>query len=516
MYKYENKKTMKKITLILMLGLICGHPSISQILHVPADYPTIQEGIDASNHGDTVLVAPGTYPENIRFYGKAITVASHMLISGDTAMISQTQIIGEEGVPGRLVAFMVKEGPESMLFGFTLRTREHSIGGSGVYCQGSSPTLLHLRITDNSCYTGGVAIDLEDTASPLIVYAEIHRNRGTYDGAIACYNHCSPTIVNSRITENVSVVAHGGGIGCWYHCHPLLVNVIIAKDTAIGYGGGINCWDNSSLTLRNVLIADCYSYSEGGGIYLAGANLKMTNVTVSGNKGLYGGGIYASVSDISLTNSIIYGNEPSEVYIFEDGPPISLTAHYSLIKDGEYGIYHGNNCYIHWEEGNLGIDPEFLGTGEHPYLLKYSSPCIDAGIPDTAGLKLPGADPLGNIRIWDGNGDGTAVIDMGVFEYDAEPSAIGRRPETNHFGQLSVFPNPCRGNAHISFTLEKDQTVGIDLYGITGEYLCRLKNVRLPAGEHRIPLQLTTTKAGIYVLRISSETKASERQLIIY
>lgn len=57
------------------------------MIHIPADYPTIQQGINVAFNGDTVLVEPGTYNENINFGGKNITVASEFLITLYTAYI---------------------------------------------------------------------------------------------------------------------------------------------------------------------------------------------------------------------------------------------------------------------------------------------------------------------------------------------------------------------------------------------------------------------------------------------
>ena len=45
-------------------------------INIPADYPTIQEGINASVDGDTVLIAQGTYTENL-ILEKEIVLASH-------------------------------------------------------------------------------------------------------------------------------------------------------------------------------------------------------------------------------------------------------------------------------------------------------------------------------------------------------------------------------------------------------------------------------------------------------
>jgi hypothetical protein len=86
---------MKTIT-IIMCGLLWAAIINAQVIHVPADQPTIQAGINAATDGDTVMVAEGTYYENINFLGKAITVASHFIMDADTSHISNTVIDGSQ------------------------------------------------------------------------------------------------------------------------------------------------------------------------------------------------------------------------------------------------------------------------------------------------------------------------------------------------------------------------------------------------------------------------------------
>ena len=62
------------ISVSIAFTLVFVSTAQAATIHVPTDQPTIQAGIDNAVNGDTVLVASGTYVENINFLGKAITV----------------------------------------------------------------------------------------------------------------------------------------------------------------------------------------------------------------------------------------------------------------------------------------------------------------------------------------------------------------------------------------------------------------------------------------------------------
>ena len=61
----------------LILGLTT--PSLAAVLRVPRDFPTIQDAIVASTHGDIIELTDGVFtgPGNrdVRFVGRAVTVA---------------------------------------------------------------------------------------------------------------------------------------------------------------------------------------------------------------------------------------------------------------------------------------------------------------------------------------------------------------------------------------------------------------------------------------------------------
>ena len=80
---------------------------------------------------------------------------------------------------------------------------------------------------------------------------------------------------------------------------------------------------------------------------------------------------------------------------------------------------------------NVDLDPQLVGGTN--YRLAAGSPCIDAGNNSAPGL--PPFDMERNGRIYDGNKDGTATVDLGAFEFS---SNISVAPGGHDFGTIGM------------------------------------------------------------------------------
>ena len=232
----------------ILVGLIlfCVNPSYSATINIPDDYPTIQAGINASVNGDTVLVAPGTYTENINFSGKAIVLLS----SGGRDATSITSASSGTVV----VTFSSSEDTTSILDGFTIDGLSTS---RGVYCVGAGPIIKNCEIKFCVFNDDGPGIYCENSAAK-IRYNLIHNNQ-------------------------TGVSATGGGI-----CVKGSGEVEISYNSIYSntnYGGpGIGCPGASNIKIAYNLIRDNFGGSpQSGGIYISGSNCEIINNTIIGN-----------------------------------------------------------------------------------------------------------------------------------------------------------------------------------------------------------------------------------------
>ncbi|MCK4653513.1 MAG: right-handed parallel beta-helix repeat-containing protein [Candidatus Cloacimonetes bacterium] len=276
---------MKKFYVIMILIFIGISFLNSTIINIPGDYPTIQAGIDVAVNGDTVLVQPGTYVENIAFDEQNITVASLFFTTQDTSYITQTIIDGNQA--GSVVTYYGMIDSTAVLCGFTITNGSWYEGGG--ISGGGSARYLNLVITNNISFLRGGGM---------------------------CSGGGNPLIENTFILNNSSEL-DGGGIFFWKQCNPVLNNVTISANYADRAGGGIYCMEYCDLTLKNSLIFDNTTTESGGGIYNNHyCSIALENMTIRNNTAFYGGGIWSSdLSTLSFdpTNRCnIYSNNISD------------------------------------------------------------------------------------------------------------------------------------------------------------------------------------------------------------
>ncbi len=251
-------------------------------------------------------------------------------------------------------------------------------------------------------------------------------------------------------------------------------------------------------------------------------NCTFSNNTASNN--FYPTTIY-SYGDINMTNTIMHDNTDYEIFMVDDtqyGYIYELNLDHCNIKNGEDGIYNMNNAnIINWGEGNIEEDPLFLLSGDDPYQLTSTSPCVDTGTADTTGLYLPPWDLLQNHRVWDGDGDGTAIIDMGCYEFDA-PSYSGINddpiPVTDY--HLMNYPNPFNPKTKIVFDLPESGQVKLEIYNIKGQKVKTLLDCYMSPGRSEM---LWNSKddngkrvsSGVYFYRLQTATKNIIKKMLL-
>jgi hypothetical protein len=389
-------------------------------IHVPGDSSTIQGGIDLAHNGDTVMVEPGTYTENINFNGKNITVTSS---AGPLTTIIQS---AKSGKP--VVGFLGTETSNAALRGFTVQNGIAPYGSSfagGVDLGDATATISHNIIQNNQGCFRGHGVRAEGAAR---IYRNVIQNNGMSD--FYCQGYIGGGLYIGKGTKV---------IGNW-----------ILGNSLEGAGGGIGSLTSSDAVISNNIIrgnstAQNITEGRGGGICLEGdSGTLISQNLIAGNTASGGSGISISsgtpsTRGTSILNNTILAGAPTDqfgftVYLQVYGPPAHMLNNIVVGRPGGYGIVcdtaghlmdiKNNDGYASGGTGiscaggvaNISADPLFVSGSN--FELQAGSPVIDSGL-DIPGL--PSLDLAGNPRLVGSS------VDMGAYEYQG-----GAVPETLH------------------------------------------------------------------------------------
>jgi len=362
---------------VALFVFVNGCLAAASTINVPAQQPTIQAGINAAVTGDTVVVAPGTYAENINFNGKGITVKS--------SKGAATTII-DGGNLGPVVTFASNEGPTSILQGFTIQHGSGNNGG-GIFVSFASPIITNNRITKNTAGIGG-GIFIGGTSTASVLRNTITANTATnFGGGLALYLAGGPTVENNRFSGNIGTL-QGGAISMIGETDEIIVQNLMTGDIA---PTGIELYSFMAQSKTGFrLVNNTFVTRSGGGqgvVVTDGANA---------NAQLYNNLIISPVDQIALLCNPTYAG----------GPPV---VGFNDAFDKGIVPYSGSCIGFSGTNGNVSVDPKFVNQVAGNYKLSAASPAINAGTNSAPDLLKK--DFAFKPRI-----DG-GTIDIGAYEY---------------------------------------------------------------------------------------------------
>lgn len=534
-------------------------------VHPDSTLNSIQTALDLCADNDIVLVAPGTYVENIVWPG---TYGIHCV----SEMGPEVTIIDGSNPPnpdsGSVIAFVDQQDTNTIIYGFTLingtGTLDTTWGytGGGIFCDNSSPTITNNIIQANSAeWSGGIGcgynaspiisnniingntadstgggVDCFLRASPKIFGNTISGNTAKYGGGISCDSLALAEITGNTITGNNAI--RGGGIGCFNNSQPTISGDSIIGNTAVS-GGGIYS-DNSVPTITdNYIFDNQVATGSGGGILCRNSTSDITGNIITSNTAGYGGGIsLLNFTTVTLTGNTITDNMASvmgggiDCYFFAGGQFIhnTITGNTSPLHGGGISCVRFcspaiDSCLIANNSGDgitcdTSSSPEIhyndiYGNSNYGLRNFYASVTVNAEYNwwgDASGPYHPDSNP---------GGIGDSVSDYVDFiPWLTQPGVETEKSAQLRISKLQIYPNPFSGRVTLNFVGSNQiANMQVKIYDAMGRVVKEFENQLIqPSGKitwdgfdntgHSLP-------SGIYFLKFEADNYAETKKLLL-
>ncbi|MDD5530524.1 MAG: T9SS type A sorting domain-containing protein [bacterium] len=512
---------------IIYIFFITGNIE-AKTIHIPADYPTIQTGIDSSDPGDVVLVSKGTYPGGINMKGgihlKSEEGPESTIISGELSITSVVRCIDLTDT--------------ALIDGFTIcDCNKDAFCGGGIYSNNSNIIIRNNIIRGNTLepymgisvagggiyVNGGSALIENNIIRGNKVKEEVFKNKkksdimlvkdggnnlqvGWFDahGGGGIYAESTMVIIkNNLILENSAELGSyaGGGIRCRECIKAVIFNNLIDSNWAgndkdvFGYGMGIYC-DAPVEIINNTIVNNYFEYftignGQGGGIYCERNSSGQDSIIIKNNIIAFdsasifdstfiigGGGIYCedSLDKVFIGYNGFYLNIPDNFYNAPQG-----------VGNFSWGTNrNGNPCDSFY---NINIDPGFtsgpLGNYYQQNVLGCGDYIVDGEFRFKGGNTTDGNADTGWVDL--GYHYGVSII--GVEEKEVSP------PEADQNLELKVAPNPFTTMTGIKWSKGGEgQKNNIRIYDLGGRLVKTTNNNIIG----------TDLKPGIYFVKINN------------